>query len=200
MLKKTIKFTDFNDQEREEEFYFHLSQAKIIRWNMLYIKTGGLKEHLEKIMREEDGGALFDFIEKMILDSYGKKTPNGGFLQNDDIRSEFESSSAYSKLLMEMIEDADMAASFLNAIIPKEMETELKKIMEKQETDRQSDLAKVGIQPEDLNDETKRQMERVDETGVEPEPVPRVLSRLELTEMDEHDLRDGLATGRYKLS
>ena len=32
MLCKKIKYTDYNGNEREEEFYFNLSKAEIMKW------------------------------------------------------------------------------------------------------------------------------------------------------------------------
>ena len=34
MLKKTIKYTDYNGQQREEDFYFNLNKAELAEMEM----------------------------------------------------------------------------------------------------------------------------------------------------------------------
>ena len=45
MLKKTIKYNDYNGVERNEDFYFNLSQAELMEMEMS--TTGGLTETIE---------------------------------------------------------------------------------------------------------------------------------------------------------
>ena len=42
MLKKTINYTDYNGNERTEDFYFNLTEAEILEMEMS--KTGGLAD------------------------------------------------------------------------------------------------------------------------------------------------------------
>lgn len=34
MLKKTIKYVDYNDEEREEDFYFNLTKAELTQMQL----------------------------------------------------------------------------------------------------------------------------------------------------------------------
>lgn len=43
MLKKTITYTDYNGNERKEDFYFNLNKAEIMRMEMS--TRGGLAEN-----------------------------------------------------------------------------------------------------------------------------------------------------------
>ena len=52
MLKKTITYTDYNDVERKEDFYFNLSKAEVIEMELSI--TGGLQEMIEKIVAAQD--------------------------------------------------------------------------------------------------------------------------------------------------
>lgn len=178
MLKKSIKYTDFNDQEVTEDFYFHLSKADLIHLEMSH--KGGLKEHMEKIMAAEDTNGVLTELEKIILMSYGRRSDDGArFVKTETMREEFRGSEAYSELLMELLTDATKAGEFINGIVPRGLD---------------QDMAKVAEQVE-----TQRQIDRVDETGVEPEE-PRILTTAEIAEMDANELKLGLATGRFKLS
>ena len=48
MLKETIKYTDYNGVERTEDFWFHLSKAELMEWEMG--TTGGLTEMIKRIV------------------------------------------------------------------------------------------------------------------------------------------------------
>lgn len=117
MLKKTIKYTDFNDEEVEEEFYFHLSKAELVE---LELSTkGGLSESLKLIVASEDGKRIIEEFKKIILTSYGKRSDDGKrFIKNQELRDEFESTEAYSALFMELVTDTTAAIEFINGIIP----------------------------------------------------------------------------------
>ena len=48
MLKKTIKYEDYNGTEREEDFYFNLTKAELMEMEMS--TTGGLAEMIQNIV------------------------------------------------------------------------------------------------------------------------------------------------------
>lgn len=127
MLKKTITYTDFNDEEVSEDFFFHLSKAEIVELEMSH--QGGLSAALERIVATEDGKAIIAEFKNIILTSYGQKSLDGKrFVKNAALREEFESSEAYSTLFMELVMDAEVAAEFVNGIIPKGMVEEATKV------------------------------------------------------------------------
>lgn len=111
MFKHEITYTDFNDIERKEDFYFHLSTPEVIR---LEAEIGGeIQAYTERIAKEQNLTELLDFMEKLILGSYGKKTLDGkSFIKNKDLRVEFEYSQAYAEMFEEMIKNPDLARRF----------------------------------------------------------------------------------------
>ena len=120
MLKKTIKYTDFNGQETEEEFLFHLSKAELVELEMSH--EGGFVESMQKVVAAEDNKTIIAEFKKIILQSYGKKSMDGKrFIKNQTLRDEFESSEAYSTLFMELVTDTDSAIQFMNGIIPPDL-------------------------------------------------------------------------------
>lgn len=120
MLKKTIKYVDYNDVEREEDFYFNFSKAELIR--MQNTTEGGLKEKLEKIIKEKNVVEIYREFEKIIFDSYGKRSEDGRrFIKSEEISNEFKQTEAYSVLLMEMIENPGYAAEFINSLLPADL-------------------------------------------------------------------------------
>lgn len=120
MLKKTIKYTDFNGEEAQEDFFFHLSKAELIELEASH--EGGLAEAMTRIVEANDNKAIIAEFKKIILQSYGKKSMDGKrFIKNQQLREEFESSEAYSTLFMELVTNTDSAIEFMNGIIPADM-------------------------------------------------------------------------------
>lgn len=120
MLKKTITFTDYNDEERTEDHYFNLSKAELAM--MEASKLGGLKNYLEKIVQAKDTVSIMETFKTIIHQAYGKKSDDGRrFIKSDEISTEFEQTEAYSELIMEILGDPDKASEFINGILPKEV-------------------------------------------------------------------------------
>jgi len=117
VLKKTIKYTDFNGEETSEDFLFHLSKAELVELEMSH--EGGFVASMQKVVEAEDNKTIIEEFKKIILQSYGKKSLDGKrFIKNQTLRDEFESSEAYSTLFMELVTDTDAAIEFMNGIIP----------------------------------------------------------------------------------
>lgn len=111
MFKHNIKYVDFNGNEREEEFYFHLSTPEVLR---IEAKTGStIEEYTQAIAERQDLSELLDFLEEIVLSSYGRKTTDGkSFIKNKELRTEFEYSQAYAELFEELLMDQELAAKF----------------------------------------------------------------------------------------
>jgi hypothetical protein len=172
VLKKTITYKDFNNEEVSEDFFFHLSKAEIVELEMS--EEGGLSEALKKIIASQDGKEIIARFKEIILGSYGKRSPDGKrFVKNQQVREEFESSEAYSVLFMELVTDAGKAAEFVNGIIPKGMAEEAAKVTG-------ADLAVVE----------------------DPKPEPEIVTQAELDAMSVDDLRasaNRIARGELKI-
>lgn len=117
MLKKTITYTDYNGVERTEDFYFNLSKAEILE---LELSTeGGLQQMIEKIVAAQDMPSLSKYFKKIILMSYGEKSPDGKrFIKNDKLSEEFSQTEAFSQLYVELATDDVAASDFINGVIP----------------------------------------------------------------------------------
>ncbi len=119
MIKKTITYTDYDGNERKEDFYFNLSKAEVIEMELS--NTGGLVKTAEKIASEQDGAKIMALFKSLIMKSVGEKSLDGKqFVKSDEIRKKFESTEAYSVLYMELLTDASKAEEFFNGLAPKE--------------------------------------------------------------------------------
>lgn len=120
MLKKTIKYKDFNGNEREEDFYFNLMQSEIAELELSTV--GGFTESIQKIIQTQDGPEIIKQFKKIILKSYGEKSADGKrFIKSDELSEAFSQTNAYSELFMELATDDEAASAFINAIVPDEL-------------------------------------------------------------------------------
>ena len=120
MLKKTIKYEDYNGVERNEDFYFNLSEAEIMEMELSV--TGGLTEMINKIVTTQDAPSIIKLFKDLVLKAYGEKSADGKrFIKSDELRTAFSQTEAYSILFMELATNADAAAAFVNGIVPAKM-------------------------------------------------------------------------------
>lgn len=121
MLKKNIKYTDYNGVERNEDFYFNLSKAEIMEMELSTV--GGLTEMINKIVAAQDAPAIIKLFKELVLKAYGEKSADGKrFIKNPEIAEAFSQTEAYSILFMELATDADAAAKFVNGIVPADIQ------------------------------------------------------------------------------
>lgn len=117
MLKKTITYTDYNGEERTEDFYFNLTRAEVMEMEMSV--NGGIAEMIQRVVAAKDGATIINIFKDVIKRSYGKKSLDGRkFEKNEEIWNEFERTEAYSILFMELATNADEAAKFVEGIVP----------------------------------------------------------------------------------
>lgn len=117
MLKKTITYTDYNDVERTEDFYFNLTKAELMEMEMGAV--GGLSGMIEKIVSAKDAPAIIKVFKELVLKAYGEKSADGRrFIKSKEISDAFAQTEAYSQLFMELATDADAASKFVNGIAP----------------------------------------------------------------------------------
>ena len=122
MLKKTIKYTDYNGTEREEDFYFNLTKAELMEMEMS--TSGGLAEMIQNIVKAQDAPAIIKIFKDLVLKAYGQKSLDGKrFMKVDEngtpLSIAFSQTEAYSNLFMELATNAEAAAEFVNGIVPK---------------------------------------------------------------------------------
>lgn len=127
MLKKTIKYTDFNGSAREEDFFFNLSKAEIMDMEMGAV--GGLAEMIATLVKSQNMPEIIKIFREIIIKSAGEKSADGKrFIKTDasgrSIGLNFSETEAFTELYMELIGDSKKAADFVNAIIPADLEVD----------------------------------------------------------------------------
>lgn len=125
MLKKEIKYTDYNGVERKETFLFHLTKAELMEMEMGTV--GGLTESITNIINSQNTPEIIKIFKEIILKAYGEKSADGKrFIKVDNtgvpLSIGFSQTEAYSELFMELATNADEAAKFIQGIMPSDVE------------------------------------------------------------------------------
>lgn len=117
MLKKTITYTNYNEEEVTEDFYFNLSKAECLEWEMT--AQGSLTDQLTAIVNSKDKKKIIETFKDVIFKAYGEKTQDGKhFVKSHELSVAFSHTEAYSNLFMELATKTDAAIEFVNGIIP----------------------------------------------------------------------------------
>lgn len=120
MLKRTMTYTDYNGEDRTEDFYFNLSKAELMEMELG--TEGGLYEQLQRIIAAKDQPTIVMMFKEIILKAYGKKSPDGRrFMKSPEISREFSETEAYVNLFSELAVSGTAAAEFINGIIPQNL-------------------------------------------------------------------------------
>lgn len=126
MYKKTITYTDYNDMDRTEDFYFNLSEVELT--DMQLSVEGGLSAMIDKLVESKDMAALINILKDIIIKSYGVKSEDGRrFIKKPEYVEEFMQTPAYGALYMELATDETAAAEFINKIIPSKLTAQVDK-------------------------------------------------------------------------
>lgn len=120
MLKRTISYTDFDDNPREDVFYFNITEAELIELESSY--SDGFAATMQRIIATDDNMKLVQEFKKIVLLAYGERSEDGKrFMKSDEIARDFSQHAAYSAIFMELATDADKAGAFINGIMPKSL-------------------------------------------------------------------------------
>jgi hypothetical protein len=143
MIAKTIKYKDYNGTERVDKFFFNLTEAELTELELSV--NGGLSDMVKNIIDAKSTPEIIKIFKKMILMSYGEKTADGKrFRKTDDngrpLSVAFSETEAYSKLFMELANDDEKAAEFVNGIMPANIDKDkLKEATEKAKAEIESE-------------------------------------------------------------
>lgn len=141
MYKWDHTYTDYNNYERQETFYFNLSIAELL--DLEWRTPGGLEAYMKHIMSMLDGQALADTFKMLIDKSYGVKSPDGRtFIKTPEVLNNFKFTEAYSDLYLLLATNDQAAAAFVNGIFPKDKVEKAQKQREMAE--------KAGLTREDV--------------------------------------------------
>lgn len=124
MYKKKITYTDYNGQERTEDFYFNLSRSELI---MLESTTpGGYAAMLQRIIDSKDQRQLMNEFTNLIKMSYGVKSDDGKhFIKNEEVVNDFLNSAAFDQMFLEFFTEENAASDFANGVLPSSVNNDI---------------------------------------------------------------------------
>lgn len=126
MYKKTISYTDYDGNERTEDFYFNLTKPELTDLELSV--NGGIKKMAEKAVQEKNGPVLLNIFKEIVKRAYGEKSPDGRrFMKSEEITKNFTETEAYVIMFLELVNDEKAATAFIEQTFPKDMVEEAKK-------------------------------------------------------------------------
>lgn len=131
MIKKTVKYEDFNGVERTEDLWFNLTKTELNNINFKHHGTYG--EQLKGVVDSKDIRVIKELFDEIIIKAYGIKSEDGrNFRKSPAIIDDFVTSAAYDALMNELLGDESAAAALFIGALPKDMQEEVKKEMAKE--------------------------------------------------------------------
>ena len=147
MITKNITYTDFNGEKQTDAFFFNLTKAELIELNMS--AEGGIEESINTVIRSRNNSEIHQMFKRIIGKAYGVKSADGRFFRKSpEILADFESTEAYSELIMEMFTDTQALSAFVIGLMPADLveKAGLKEAMTPDEIRRASLAAKGGFE------------------------------------------------------
>jgi len=136
MLKKVIKYVDYDGNEQETVAYFNLSKIECMDIDLEYEAEGGLVAHLKKLFANKKEDEIskkeaVDFIKFLIDRSYGVRPKDDPtlFLKEDDngrpMYKRFRQTPAYSTFVYDLLSGKESLDDFASGIMPYVPEADL---------------------------------------------------------------------------
>lgn len=126
MYTKTIKYINYDNEEVEKTFHFHINEVEFTELQTSV--KGGLKGLIEEIQNSKDESKIVQLYKELILLAYGEKKGEY-FKKKDSIRGryseDFEASAAFPALFVELAKDTNSMIEFVNGIMPTQLRKEL---------------------------------------------------------------------------
>ena len=130
MLKKTIKYVNFDGVEETVDAYFNLSKTECVDLNLEYESDGGLIGHLKKLIVDKKDGEILqkpavDFVKLLIDKSYGvrPKDEPSLFIKEDEngkpLIRRFKQSAAYDAYVYSLLCGDESLDEFAENVLPK---------------------------------------------------------------------------------
>ena len=124
MYKITETYTDYDDNQRTEDFYFNYSEAELT--DLQFSVSGGLAGMIDKIIKTNDMPKLVELFRELIQKAYGEKSNDGRrFMKFQELTKEFTETVAYSQIYMRLATDSKAAQEFINKVVPKSMKDKM---------------------------------------------------------------------------
>ena len=138
MLKKEIKYTNWEGEEETGVFYFNMTERELLKLETE--KPGGFEWYINRIKDSNDEAEIIQAFEDIILKAYGVRSEDGKrFIKSDEIALEFTQTPAFDALFMELATTTAMI-DFIKGVWPKDY-------IEKNEEALEQAMKEAGLNP-----------------------------------------------------
>lgn len=123
MLSRTIKYTNFNGEEKELIAYFHLGKADLAR----IAANPQFLEDMNQAVANKDTKTMLAKIEELVRLSYGVRSADGErFVKSKEVQDAFIQSAAYEELLLDLLTgDGTSFNQFIKGVLPPKLMEQL---------------------------------------------------------------------------
>lgn len=129
MQRVTVTYEDFDGNQVQEELFFNLSKAELIRMEL--DNTIPLSVMASRMQENPTGMDTYRFATYLIVKAYGMRSEDGRrFRKTEQQTADFETSPAYDALLEKFMADADFAAGFIGGLLPKDLMSQAQALVE----------------------------------------------------------------------
>lgn len=130
MIKKTVTYFDYDNNERTETLYFNLNQNELIEVALdipddVSETVGNDPTKFDKdavangLVEKMGQKGIMGFVKDLLIKSYGIKSEDGRrFIKTPAMAEEFSQTVAFDTIFMELMSDDKAAADFVNGVIP----------------------------------------------------------------------------------
>lgn len=126
MIKKTVKYTDYNGVDREEDLYFNLSKTEL--GEMDAEREGGYAAYIMGIRNSDNTVQIFNAFKDIITKAYGEKSEDGRYFRKSEERvRDFLDSLAFEALVFGMLDTPEDMGEFFIGMLPKDLQEEGRK-------------------------------------------------------------------------
>lgn len=126
MLKKTIKYVNFDGKPVERDTYFNISKSEILE--QLLRTNNGWIDHLKTIGESTDGDVIMNGFFEILQMSYGIRSEDGeSFRKSPELFDLWKSTAAYDAFFYELCTNATASTEFINGLLPAEILAEMQK-------------------------------------------------------------------------
>lgn len=126
MIKKTITYTDYNDQPRTETYYFNLTQEELLNMRI----EGGFQGIMREIKDTPDPVEVYKTFTKLIDAAFCEKLEDGsGVIKTPELLARFRGKPSHSDLVIGLMQNEEEAAAFFKGMLPSALQAEYTKQM-----------------------------------------------------------------------
>lgn len=125
MYKFKVKYTDLDDNEREEELLFNYTDDELLAWQADH---GNLVNYLNRMVNQFNAQELMDWLSAFIIGAYGIKSDDGRiFDKSSEYVKTFKDSVPFHTYYQLILRNKSEAEKFIMNVVPKKFKEEIQK-------------------------------------------------------------------------